>query len=113
MVDSIVGSRKKLQIHKLQNQLKAVSSSYLLIFSSACLNFDPDPLKVTTVVSSDLDSDTSQLKNMMWFITLLSYDLDPDIPTTTPQKTVISDDLVPDSFTTFTSFYQYCEAIKL
>ena len=54
-----------------------------------CLIFEIYPIKVTKVVSSDLDHDTSWLKNQMRFVKLLSCDLEPDITMNTPQNIFI------------------------
>ena len=40
---------------------------------------DLDPIKVTTVMSFGIDTDTSRLKNQKRFFTQLSFDLEPDI----------------------------------
>ena len=57
-----------------------------------CLIFEIYPIKVTKVVSSDLDHDTSWLKNQMRFVKLLSCDLEPDIT-----SKFMSSDIDPDT----------------
>ena len=68
-----------LQLPKLQNPLQEVSCYALSLFESTCFNFDLYTIKVTMVVSSDLDPESSSISNQMRFVILISCDLEPDI----------------------------------
>ena len=68
-----------LQLTKLQNQPQEVSWSALSLAESTCFNFDLYTIKVTMVVSSDIDPESSSINNQMRFIILISCDLEPDI----------------------------------
>ena len=75
MLNYLFGTPEKLQLSKLQTKLKAVSHSTLYLAKYTWFNFRLDMIKVTTVVSSDIDTDTSHLHNQTWFSTLLSCNL--------------------------------------
>ena len=56
-----------------------MSCSDISLSRSTCLNFGLNPIKVSTVVSSDIDTDTVRLNNHTEFLTLLSFNLEPGI----------------------------------
>ena len=88
---------KKLKNPKNKTQVKAASGSNIYLTKSTCFNFGINPLKVKHV-SFDLYPDTSRLSSHMRFVTLLSYDLEPDIIITTPQNISTLDDVAPHMF---------------
>ena len=94
----ITYTRVPHQIYKLQIQPQAVSCSALSLVKENCFNFGLYPINITTVVSSDIDPDTSCIKNKIRFFTLIFFNFEPDINITTTQKIIISYDLNPDLF---------------
>ena len=90
--------RAPLQISKLQMQPQEVFSSDLYISKATCFNFGLDPIKITMVVSSDIDTDTLYLNNQTRDVTLLSCDLERDIIILMLQNIFISANWDPDLF---------------
>ena len=89
---------EQIQHFKHKKQPRTVAGSDLSLTKYTCFNFALNTIKVTKYVSYDIDPDTSCLNNHAQFVTILSIDLEPDIPITKPRNIFISDDLYPDIF---------------
>ena len=63
MPNSLLSTCTKLQISKLQTKLQAVSPSALYIENYPCFHFGQGTIKVSTVLSSSIDTVTSSLNN--------------------------------------------------
>ena len=75
---------------------QAVSGSDLSLYKAICVNPGLNTIKVYTDLPSDIDPHTSRLQNYAWFVTSVSYDIEPDIIIPTSQNIFVSADLDHD-----------------
>ena len=94
----LITTHAPLRISKLQIQPTTVYGYYLSLSKATYYNFGIGHIKVTTVVSSYLDPETSLLNIQLCFVSLISSNLEPDITITRIRKIFFLDDLAPDLF---------------
>ena len=93
-----------LQITNLKTQHNLVSVYYLFLPKATCFGFGINHPKVTIDVHSGLVSETSLLQTQTWFVTLLSWDLEPEITMFTSQNIFVSADLDNDILNFYRSY---------